>query len=103
MKTDIFFNKKSVHVKLGREIHTLLREKLFRHGITMQDLFQEAAELAVSEGVRSEKLLEKIAKKKMLSILEKADKGQKTSYGELNSKMLYNLLEESNDDEQSTT
>ena len=103
MKTDIFFNKKSIHIKLGREVHALLREKLFKHGITMQDLFQEAAEMAVSEGTRSEKLLEKISKKKLLTSLEKADRGQKASYGELNSKMLYNLLEEPDEDEQSTT
>jgi len=103
LRTDVFFNKKSVHVKLPRETHTLLREKLFRHGITMQDLFQEAAEMAVSEGVRSEKLLEKIAKKKLLSSIEKMDKSQKNTIGELNSDMLYNLLEESDDSEQSTT
>lgn len=103
MRTDIFFNKKSVHVKLERETHVLLREKLFRYGITMQDLFQEAAEMAVTEGTKSEKLLEKIAKKKLLASLEKPNKEQKASYGELNSDMLYNLLEDSDDDEQSTT
>lgn len=103
MRTDVFFNKKSVHVKLTRETHTLLREKLFRHGITMQDLFQEAAEMAVSEGVRSDKLLEKIAKKKLLASLQKIDSGQKTVVGDLDSEMLYNLLEETDDDKQSAT
>lgn len=103
MRTDVFFNKKSVHVKLTRETHTLLREKLFRHGITMQDLFQEAAEMAVSEGVRSDKLLEKIAKKKLLASLQKIDNGQKTVVGDLDSEMLYNLLEETDDDKQSAT
>ena len=103
MRTDVFFNKKSVHVKLTRETHTLLREKLFRHGITMQDLFQEAAEMAVSEGVRSDKLLEKIAKKKLLASLQKIDSGQKTVVGDLDSEMLYNLLEETDDDKQSAS
>lgn len=100
MKTDIFFNKKSVHVKLTREVHALLREKLFRHGITMQDLFQEAAEMAVNEGVRSEKLLEKIAKKKLLQTLEKSSKDKINSSTVIDSEVMYNLLED-NDDEQS--
>ena len=103
MRTDVFFNKKSVHVKLSREIHTQLREKLFRHGITMQDLFHEAAEMAVSEGTRSDKLLEKIAKKKLLSSLDKISPGQKNSMGEIDSEMLYNLLEDTDDDERSPT
>lgn len=103
MRTDVFFNKKSVHVKLTRETHTLLREKLFRHGITMQDLFQEAAEMAVSEGVRSEKLLEKIAKKKLMSSLQKLESNQKTVIGDIDSEMLYNLLEETDDDKQSAS
>jgi len=101
LRTDVFFNRKSVHVKLSRDTHTLLREKLFRHGITMQDLFQEAAEMAVSDGVRSEKLLEKIAKKKLLASLEKVGNNQKNAMGEIDSDMLYNLLEE-DDNKQST-
>jgi len=102
LKTDAFFNKKSVHVKLTKEVHTLLREKLFRHGITMQDLFQEAAEMAVHEGVRSEKLLEKIARKKLIASLEKPLKTQTGTTREIDSEIMYNLLEEhSNDDEQS--
>jgi hypothetical protein len=102
LRTDAFFNKKSVHVKLTKEVHTLLREKLFRHGITMQDLFQEAAEMAVHEGVRSEKFLEKIARKKLIASLEKPSKSQNSSNSEIDSEIMYNLLEEhSNDDEQS--
>jgi hypothetical protein len=101
MRTDAFFNKKSVHVKLTKEIHTLLREKLFRYGISMQDLFQEAAEMAVTEGTRSEKLLEKISKKKLLRDLEKPLKDQFSKAGKIDSDMLYNLLEETTEDEQS--
>jgi hypothetical protein len=101
LRTDIFFNRKSVHVKLSRETHTLLREKLFRHGITMQDLFQEAAELAISDSIRTEKFLEKISKKKLVNSLEKLDKNQKI--GDINSDILYNLLEDSDDNERSSS
>ncbi len=101
MRTDIFFNRKSVHVKLSRDTHTLLREKLFRHGITMQDLFQEAADLAIADSVKSEKFLEKIARKKLISSLEKIDKNQKIV--DINSEILYNLIEDSDDNERSST
>lgn len=100
MRTDIFFNKKSVHVKLTREVHTMLREKLFRHGITMQDLFQEAAEMAVNDGARSEKLLEKIAKKKLVLSLEKSSKNKIDNATVIDSEVMYNLLQD-NDEEQS--
>jgi hypothetical protein len=99
LRHDVFFGRKSVHVKLGRDLHTSLREKLFRHGITMQDLFQEAAEMAVMDGVRSEKMLEKIAKKKLLVSLEKLESGKNSRIGELDSETMYNLLEGIDDDE----
>lgn len=98
MRHDLFFTRKSVHVKLTKEIHTSLREKLFKYGITMQDLFQEAAEMAVLEGLRSEKMLEKIARKKLLASLEKIDRSKKLNLGELDSESMYNLLEGSDDD-----
>jgi len=98
LRHDLFFTRKSVHVKLTKEIHTSLREKLFKYGITMQDLFQEAAEMAVLEGLRSEKMLEKIARKKLLASLEKIDRSKKLNLGELDSESMYNLLEGSDDD-----
>ena len=99
MRHDLFFHKKSVHVKLTKEVHTSLREKLFRHGITMQDLFQEAAEMVLVEGPKSEKLLEKISKKKLLETVGKINRSQSMQLGELDSDTLYNLLEDSDDDE----
>ncbi len=98
MKHDLFFGKKSVHIKLSKDIHATLREKLFRHGITMQDLFHEAAEMAVHDGVRSEKLLEKISKKKLLAHLEKLDHSKNSRFSELDSETMYNLLEGPDDD-----
>ena len=65
----------------------------------MQDLFHEAAEMALLEGPKSDKLLEKISKKKLLSTLEKVNRQQYMQLGELDSDTLYNLLEDSNDDE----
>ena len=103
MRHDIFFGRKSVHIKLARDVHTALREKLFKHGITMQDLFHEAAEMAVHDGVRSEKLLERISKKKLLASLEKLDSVKNTRIGELDVDIMYNLLEGSDDDKDDTS
>ena len=97
MRSDRFFGKKSVHVKLTKEVHTALREKLFRFGITMQDLFQEAAEMAVLEGTKSDRLLERISKKKLKAELEKPLR-QFVRAGEIDAETLYNLLEDTNDD-----
>jgi hypothetical protein len=65
----------------------------------MQDLFQEAAEMILMEGPKSEKLLEKISKKKLLASVEKINRSQSMQLGELDSDTLYNLLEDSDDDE----
>jgi hypothetical protein len=98
LRHDTFFSRKSIHVKLSKELHYSLREKLFRYGITMQDLFQEAARQALVEGPRSEKHLRRLAKKKLVESLEKTSKAQKLRLGELDSEMMYNLMEDSSED-----
>lgn len=93
MRYDLFYDKKSIHVKLSKEQHAALRERLFRFGITMQDLFKEAADMALLEGDKSDKFLQKVAKKKLQ---ETIDKSSKKSYriGDFDKETLYNLLEE---------
>lgn len=103
MRSDILFTRKSVHIKLTKELHAALRTKLFKYGITMQDLFHEAAELALDEGSRSEKFLEKISKKKLLLTLQKIDRDEKSRLGELDSETMYNLLEDSGENEKSSS
>lgn len=86
-------DRKSVHVKLTKETHTALREKLFRYGITMQDLFQETVDSVLREGDKADNMLHRIAKKRMLSQLEKIDRKRHIKMGEFDSETLYNLLE----------
>lgn len=102
MKNDLFFGRKSVHVKITKEVHAALREKLFRYGITMQDLFQAAAENALLESPRSDKLLQRIAKKKVLAELSGTHRSYLKNVGELDSEMLYSLMEDTNDTEDAT-
>lgn len=103
MRYDLFYGRKSVHVKLTKEVHASLREKLFRHGLTMQDLFQDAAEMILSESPKAEKLLEKISRKKMQASLEKVSRNSNLRIGEFDSETLYNLLEGSDDNETDDT
>ena len=102
MRHDLFYGRKSIHVKLTKETHTALRQKLFRYGITMQDLFQDTAELVLSESPKAERLLQKVAKKKLVAMVEKTNRNQHLKIGELDSETLYNLLEGTDDDEDDT-
>lgn len=98
MRYDQFYGRKSVHVKLRKELHVALREKLFKFDITMQDLFHETAELVVSDTTRGDQLLQRIAKKKMLAMIQAADKKPEIRLNELDSDTLYNLISDGEDD-----
>lgn len=65
----------------------------------MQDLFQEAAEMVLTEGSKSDNLLDRISRKKLEASLQKINRQQNAQFGELDSDTLYNLLEGTNDDE----
>jgi len=96
MRHDIFESRKCVHIKLPKELHASLREKLFSHNVTMQDLFQDYAEYIVEDN-RSEKNIQKIVSKKLKAYIENDVKKKQVKglmMGELDSNTLYNLLEE---------
>lgn len=97
MRYDIFQDKKSVHINLSKEVHTALREKLFKHGITMQDVFQEAADLVLQDSATSDRIIQRVAKRKMMASLQRLDKKNSTQMGQFDAETLYNLLEEQND------
>lgn len=98
MRYDLFTGRKSIHIKLTKEIHAALKEKLFKYGITMQDLFHEAALQALSESDKADRLLEKVAKKKMREEIEKLKFKSDLNFGEFDRETLYNLIEDSNED-----
>lgn len=92
IRSDILFSKKSLHVKLDKEQHLALREKLMRHNLTMQDFFQDAVDTVLNDGPRADNLLQKIVKKKILASLEK--KTQTKTIGDIDAESLYKLLED---------
>ena len=86
-----------MHIKLPKELHATLREKLFRHNVTMQDLFQDYAEVIAEDSSRAERAVQKIVNKKLRAIIEgdvKKKENKGLMMGELDSNTLYNLLEE---------
>lgn len=103
MRYDLFQDKKSIHIKLTKETHAALREKVFRYGVTMQDLFEEMTEIILSQEDRADKLLQKVFKKKMAATLEKIDKRNKLSLGEFDSETLYSLLEDADNETKNGT
>jgi hypothetical protein len=93
MRTDLFEDRKCVHVKLNKELHFALRSKLFKHNISMQDLFDECARIIVSESIRGQSIINAIVNRKLeeqISGVKAKDK--RNTMGELDSETLYNMI-----------
>ena len=94
MRHDIFQDRKSIHIKLTKEAHAALREKLFRFGITMQDVFEELADVVLSDSARADKIIQGIVKKKLRAQIEGVKKKVRRPMDEFDIETLYNLIEE---------
>lgn len=95
MRHDIFQDRKSIHIKLTKESHAALREKLFKFGLTMQDVFEELAALVLSDNSRADRLIQSIIKKKLREQIEGPKKTSKRRpMDEFDADTLYNLIEE---------
>lgn len=93
--SDIFVDKKSIHFKLDKELHYALRAKLFKHNITMQELFDEFARLVATDTARGQTIIESIINKKVKKVLggsTRAKRKKKESFNELDSETLYNMI-----------
>lgn len=96
MRHDIFQDRKSIHIKLSKESHAALREKLFKFGLTMQDVFEELAVLVLSDNSRADRLIQSIIRKKIKEQLDgpKKNVSHRRSMNEFDAETLYNLIEE---------
>lgn len=100
MRSDVFIDKKCIHVKLSKETHTALRTKLFKHNISMQDLFEECARLVASETQRGQSIVESIVNRKIKDAISGTGKKKKDiSFGELDADTLYNMINGSSEKE----
>jgi hypothetical protein len=99
IRTDILHDKKCIHIKLTKDVHLKLREKLFQYQLSMQSIFDEFARLVIEDEKSAIKVLEDLALKRAREQIEKPIK-KSTSYNrdsinELDHNTLYNMI---NDD-----
>lgn len=96
IRTDILHDRKCIHVKLKKDVHLKLREKLFHHQLSMQSIFDEFSRLIVNEDKRALKIIEDLVLRKAKEQLEKPVRSH-TSYNrgdisELDHNTLYNMI-----------
>jgi len=100
IRTDILGDKKCVHVKVTRDTHLKLREKLFSYNLSIQSVFDEFARLIVEEDTKALKILEKLAVNKALASLEKPVKkhqySRNSTVEELDHNTLYSMITSEN-------
>ncbi len=96
IRTDVLHDKKCIHIKLTKETHLKLRERLFHYQLSMQAIFDEFARLVVDNDKHALKMLEDLAIRRTQQALEKPAK-KSTSYNrdsinELDHNTLYNMI-----------
>ena len=95
IRTDILHDRKCIHVKLKKDVHLRLREKLFGYQLSIQSVFDEFASLIVFEDRRAIKMLEELAIKRAQAELEKPLRkfaGSRERVDELDHNTLYNMI-----------
>lgn len=101
MRTDILHDRKCVHVKLDKDVHAALRGKLFKHNLSMQEVFDEFAKLVASEDKSACRIVENLVMRKVREAIEGKPKKERTrSVNELDHDALYDLIEERSDSDE---
>ena len=98
MRHDLFVDGKCIHIKLKKEVHSSLREKLFKRGMSMQEVFNELARLVSTNDIRLDKILDEYAKRKIQEEIERINSSKpksRTKIGELDQDALYDLINSS--------
>lgn len=97
-KSDLFKRRKGVHIQLNTDTHAYLRRELFTAGMTMQELFEEFAQLVASGDHRAKKMMDSFItariKREIKALEMGTSKKGPLKVDELNSEKLYNLISE---------
>jgi hypothetical protein len=97
MRTDIFHDRKCIHVKLEKNVHAAFRSALFKHNLSMQEVLDEFARLVASDDGRARRIVEALVMRKVQEAIEgKPKKERIRSVNELDHDALYDLIEEGN-------
>lgn len=94
MSSDLFQPRKGIHVKIDTETHRALRSKLFLHGLTMQEFFEEFAKAFVAGDTRAVKVIDNMVLRRVQFHLTEGVKQPKRTQetSELDANTLYDLI-----------
>lgn len=87
-----FDTHKDIHIKIRKDAHGSLRAFLFKKELSMQEVFEEFAQLVVAEDPRALRMIDQLVVKKAQAKIDKVTKQKPIS--ELDQETLYNLLED---------
>lgn len=102
-RTDLFQDRKCIHIKLEKDVHASFRQLMFEYGISMQETLNEFARVASARDRKAIAIIERYVDRKIKEQMERIEAGkpkkkiQKVS--ELDHDTLYDLIEESNNEE----
>lgn len=65
IRADLYKRNKGIHVKLEKNTHAALRGKLFYYDVSMQELFNEFANLIVTEHAGATSIIQQLVRKKI--------------------------------------
>lgn len=94
-ESDALRDKKCIHIQLRKDVHAALRARLFKRGLSMQEVIDEFAKLFVIEDPRAVELVEEFTQKKIQGVLNGTSRNYrlKTESSELDHETLYNMIE----------
>lgn len=95
MRPDLFFGRKTVKIKLTKEVHAGFRGKVITRGMTMQEVFDELARLIATDDSRLDHVLKEYAKRKVKEEYERLLNPKplrQDHIGELDHESLYDLI-----------
>ncbi len=95
VRTDLFQDRKGVHIKVDKAVHAALRAQMFRYNISMQEVFNEFANLIVNEHGPALRIVENLVMRKVREKIEgKATKRHCDNVSEMDHDVLYQLIDE---------
>tara|TARA_R100000808_G_C2155555_1_gene168671 strand:+ start:23344 stop:23625 length:282 start_codon:yes stop_codon:yes gene_type:complete len=83
-----FETKKSLHINLTKETHTEIKITAFRHGLSMQEIFEELARQIVEGDSHMQKTLEE------MQLRKRTKAGRK--FSQTDAESIFRVIEDSN-------
>lgn len=83
-----FETKKSVHINIPRETHALVRSQCFKYNLTMQDIFEELAQMIAAEEPEAMEMMSNLSMKKRDASIKRLSASDAES--------IFNIIENNN-------